>query len=311
MKVLVTCPPMLKNIDLFRDQFTKKGIELITPEVTQTLSVEELLELVPNVEGWIIGDDPAKREVFEAGKKGKLIAAVKWGVGVDNVDFEACKDLGIPISNTPRMFGGEVADLAMAYLLGLARNSYQIDREVRKGNWIKPSGSSIAGKTVAVVGLGDIGQATIRRLKGFDVTIIGYDPFLKEDLTKIGVDIFDSFPNQIEKADFIIITCALTPSSKYLINQDTISKMKTGVRIINVSRGPLINEEHLLAALKSEKIESVALDVFEVEPLLKNHPILDYPKCILGAHNGSNTTEGVIRASHKAIELLFGFLNLS
>ena len=227
MKVLITCPPMLRRIEEFRHIFTAKNVELITPDVVQVLTEEELIELVPTVDAWIIGDDPATRRVFEAGIAGKLKVAVKWGVGVDNVDFAACKDLGIPISNTPQMFGGEVADLAMTYLLGLARQSYFIDREVRKGNWVKPSGESISGKTIAVVGLGDIGRSTIKRLKGFDVNIIAYDPFSSLNEVDLGISSILTFPDKISQADYIILTCALTSSSKYMINKETINLMKT------------------------------------------------------------------------------------
>src|SRR5687768_5597008 len=110
-RVLVTCPSMLGMMDEFKPEFVRRGYEVHCPQVTQTLSEQELIELVPTFAGWIIGDDPATHRVFEAGKRGKLRAAVKWGVGVDNVDFSAAKELGIPVSNTPRMFGGEVADL--------------------------------------------------------------------------------------------------------------------------------------------------------------------------------------------------------
>lgn len=311
MKVLITCPPMLRRVEEFRPIFTEKGLELVTPNVVQVLTEEQLIELVPTVDAWIIGDDPATRKVFEAGKAGKLKVAVKWGVGVDNVDFVACKDLGIPISNTPQMFGGEVADLGMAYLLGLARESYLIDREVRKGNWIKPSGMSFAGKTVAVIGLGDIGRSTIKRLSGFDVTIHAYDPFAKCTAEEVGAQAILSFPERIEEADFVVLTCALTPSSKHMINQASIALMKDGVRIVNVARGPLINEIDLVAALKSGKVHSAALDVFEVEPLLPDNPLRQFEQCIFGTHNGSNTIEGVRRASYKAIDLLFGFLNIA
>ncbi len=311
MKVLITCPPMLRRVEEFRSIFENKGLELVTPNVVQVLSEDELIALVPTVDAWFIGDDPATRKVFEAGKAGKLKVAVKWGVGVDNVDFAACKDLGIPISNTPQMFGGEVADLAMGYLIGLARENFLIDREVRKGNWIKPSGMSISGKTVAVVGLGDIGKSTIKRLQGFDVVINAYDPFAKVEPQEVGANSILTFPERIEEADFIVLTCALTESSKYMINKESIALMKDGVRIINVARGPLINEVDLVEALKNGKVTSAALDVFEVEPLLPAHALRQFEQCIFGTHNGSNTIEGVRRASHKAIELLFGFLNIA
>ena len=310
MKVLVTCPPMLRRIDEFREIFSKKNIDLITPNVIQILSEEELLALVPNVDGWIIGDDPATRKVFEAGKLGKLKAAVKWGVGTDNVDFDACKQLNIPISNTPQMFGGEVAELAIAYLLGLARQTYYIDREVRLGNWIKPAGISMSGKVIAVVGLGDIGQATIKRLKGFDVIINAYDPYTKLNANDLGINKILTFPNRINDADFIILTCALTETSKHMINANSLSLMKTGVSIVNVARGPLINESDLIASLNSGKVSSAALDVFEVEPMTIDNKLRQFNQCVFGTHNGSNTKEAVTRASLRAIELLFNYFNI-
>ncbi len=310
IKILVTCPPMLKRIHEYTNLFHEKNIELVTPNIVQILSEEELMQLVPEVDGWIIGDDPATRKVFEKGKSGKLKAAVKWGVGVDNVDFNACKILNIPITNTPQVFGDEVADIAIAYLLGLARDTYWIDREVRKGNWIKPTGVSISGKNIAVIGLGDIGQSLIKRLKGFDVHIIAYDPFSNLNADELGINAILEFPNRIDEADFVILTCALTPSSREMINSNSIAKMKKGVRIINVSRGPLINENDLIKALDNEWVKSVALDVFEEEPIKTTNKLMKYSNCILGSHNGSNTIEAVDRATLKAIEHLFNFLNI-
>ena len=310
MKVLITCPPMLKAIDQLRHFFEDKGLELVTPKVVQTLTEDELIELVPTVDAWIIGDDPATEKVFAAGKNGKLIAAVKWGVGVDNVDFKACEKLGIPIANTPRMFGNEVADMALAYFTGLIRESYLVDREVRKGNWIKPPGMSVEGKTVALIGLGDIGLATARRLKGFGVNINAYDPFTKHTPEEAGVNHFLSFPDGLSEADFVIITCALTPSSFQMINKETIALMKDEVIIINVSRGGLIEQNALIDALNSGKVKSAGLDVFEIEPLPMDSPLRNFEQCIFGTHNGSNTKEGVIRASMKAIEILFGYLKI-
>lgn len=309
-KLLITCPPMIRAIEEFKPIFDAQGIELIIPPIVQVLKEEELIDILPSVDAWIIGDDPATERVFEAGKKGKLKAAVKWGVGIDNVDFSACKKLGIPIANTPRMFGNEVADLAIGYIVGLARDSYYIDREVRKGNWVKPPGTSISGKTIGVVGLGDIGRSVIRRLIGFDVTVYAYDPFTDLDAVKIGAKAILPFPEKISEADFVILTCALTPSSHYMINRESISLMKDGVRIVNVARGPLIKEEDLVDALASGKVRSAALDVFEVEPLMASSKLRDHDKCIFGTHNGSNTVEGVRRASFRAIELLFDFLKI-
>ena len=123
-KVLITCPPMLKQIDHFHEKFNELNFEITTPDIVQSLSVDELIEIVPKHHGWIIGDDQATYEVFESGKSGLLQGAVKWGIGVDNIDFDACKHFDIPIINTPGMFGSEVADLAICYMLGLARDAF-------------------------------------------------------------------------------------------------------------------------------------------------------------------------------------------
>lgn len=310
MKVLITCPPMLRAIDQLRHLFEEKNIELVTPEVVQVLTEEELITIVPEVDAWIIGDDPATEKVFTAGKNGKLRAAVKWGVGVDNVDFKACEKLGIPIMNTPKMFGNEVADMAMAYFTGLLRDSYTVDREVRKGNWIKPAGMSSAGKVVALIGLGDIGLGVARRLKGFDVKVNAYDPFSSLNAEEAGVEQILVFPNRLADADFVIITCALTPSSFHMINENAINQMKDGVKIINVARGPLIDEKALITALATGKVSAAGLDVFEIEPLALDSELRQFQQCIFGTHNGSNTREAVIRASYRAIDILFGFLGV-
>jgi D-3-phosphoglycerate dehydrogenase len=301
---------MLGLINEFRHLFTEKSIDLHCPLVKQTLSVEELKELLPQFDGWIIGDDPANAEVFKAGHQGKLKAAVKWGVGVDNVDFKAAKELGIPITNTPRMFGGEVADVAVGYVIGLARQTFWIDREVRKGNWIKPSGTSLAGKTVALVGFGDIGRNTAKRLLAFDLKVIAYDPYFQaqDNLSQVESSVW---PNRLEEADFIVLTCALTADNYHLLNADIFAKVKPAVKIVNVARGPLIDESALIDALSSGQVHSAALDVFEIEPLPLDSPLRGFEHCIFGSHNGSNTVDAVRRASHQAIALLFDFLGVS
>ena len=301
-KILITCPPMLKNVKSFQNDFKDLGFEITAPEVIQTLSEKELMDLVPKHDGWIIGDDLVTFKILEAGKKGLLKAAVKWGIGTDNVDFDACKKLGIPITNTPGMFGAEVADLAMCYILGLARDAFFIDREVRKGGWPKPSGISLAGKTLGIIGLGDIGRNIAKRAKAHELDIVCWDPYIKT-FPKY-VKVCEPFPSQIETCDFIVFACALTRENFHLLNDSILNLLKPGVRVVNVSRGPLINESTLLKGLESGKICSAALDVFEFEPIKKSNKFLVHPKCIVGSHNGSNTFEAVLRASYEAINLL-------
>ncbi|MBR9920923.1 MAG: phosphoglycerate dehydrogenase [Bacteroidetes bacterium] len=308
MRILVTCPPMLGQIDTFRPIFEEKGLELLAPKVVQTLSEEELEAILPGVDGWIIGDDPATERVFKAGKAGKLKAAVKWGIGTDNVDFEACKRLGIPIINTPNMFGREVADIALHYLIGLARHTYEIDRGVREGNWPKPAGISIYGRTAGLIGFGDIGRALAARMYALGLDVQVYDPYSRDENLPYT---FQDFPNGLEEADFLVITCALTPETKGMVNTESLAHMKKGIRIVNVSRGGVVNESDLIDALKSGQVHAAALDVFEEEPLPAASPLRAMPQCVFGTHNSSNTVDAVKRASMEAIHRLFGFLEIN
>ena len=298
---------MLGMIDAFRGHAAELGLELVAAQVTQTLSEEELCEQLPGFDAWIIGDDPATRRVFEAGQAGQQRAAVKWGIGVDNVDFPACKDLGLPIINTPGMFGAEVADVAVGYVIALARHTFEIDRGVRAGGWPKPRGISLAGKTVALIGYGDIGRNTARRLLAADMRIIAYDPFA--DPTSIDARVeLAAWPERLEEADFLVVNCALTRSSFHLVDAAALQRIKPGVRVINVGRGPVIDEQALIAGLDSGRVYSAALDVFEAEPLPADSPLRHHERCIFGSHNASNTEDGVVRTSHEALGRLAVFL---
>ena len=300
---------MLGMFDEFVEPAKELGIELVAAQTTQVLTEEELMALLPDYDGWIIGDDPATKQVFEASLQGNLKAAVKWGVGVDNVDFNACHELNIPIINTPNMFGGEVADVGMSLLLALARQTHFIDREIRQNKtWPKPPGMSIAGKHIGVVGFGDIGASLVKRLSGFDVTATVYDPGVNGDQGYSFVK-RKNFPEGLEECDFLVFTCALNKHNHHMLNAETIQKMKEGAMVINVARGPLVDEPALIHALQQGKIAAAGLDVFEVEPLPELSPLRDMPQCIFGSHNGSNTVEGVRRASYQALKEMSGFLS--
>lgn len=310
MRVLLTCPPMLGMQARFRPAFTALGVELHCPQVVQTMSEDDLVALVPQFDGWIIGDDPATRRVFEAGARGRLKAAVKWGIGVDNVDLAAARALGIPLANTPLMFGQEVADVAMSYVVALARQTFLVDREVRAGGWPKPRGISLAGRTMALVGFGDIGHNVARRALASDMRVIAYDPAVTAAQVPESVTC-TIWPQRIDEADFIVLTCSLNAGNRGMLGAKELAAARDGVRVVNLARGPLIDEAALVSALRSAKVHSAALDVFEIEPLPADSPLRSMERCIFGSHNGSNTEDAVIRASERAMQLLFGNLGLA
>ena len=321
-KVLLTCPPMIKQIDLFKDFLLENNLEITIPEFTQIMKEEELIQLVPKFDAWIIGDDPATRAVFEAGRKGKLRSAVKWGVGVDNVDFQACRDLNIPITNIPNVFGEEVSDVAIGMLINLNRKLHEIDRETKNGNWIKPCGTSLSGKKACLVGFGDIGRATARKLLAFNLDVYVSDPGFEKINDKIickyNPDL--NIPNSLndvriavldeclQNADYIVVTCALNQHTLGIINKENILKTKKGVKIINVARGPIVKEDDVVELLESGFIDSVGFDVFEVEPLPKESKLRNFPQNFYGSHNSSNTLDAVYRTSVIAIKKLKEFL---
>ena len=309
-RILLTCPPMIGMVEEFRPLFEQKGHTLVVPDFLQVMSEDALASLLPEMDGWIIGDDPATRRVLEAGEAGRLKACVRWGVGVDNVDFDACRDLGIPIQNTPGVFGREVADIALTYVLGLARESFRVDREIRLDKtWPKPPGISTWGKRAGIVGYGDIGRQTARRLEALDMDIIVFDPAFEPQNSPVTVTSRSWAEDRLDDLDFLIFTAPLNKATYHMFNQSTLPRLKPGVRVINVGRGPIIEQSALIAGLDVGLVHSAALDVFETEPLSNANPLRRFDQCIFGSHNGSNTVDAVRHVSRLATDLLLGFLD--
>jgi D-3-phosphoglycerate dehydrogenase len=236
-----------------------------------------------------------------------LKAVVKWGVGTDNIDFQALKEFGIAFNNTPGAFGKEVADLAFAYLVMLSRHVLEVHNSVSVGGWRKPAGISLSGKNVALVGYGDIGKNIWKRLQISDVNVFVYevDRSKTDGLNEISVR---NWPESIYEMDAIILACALTPENFEMIDREILNTLKEGVLVVNVSRGGLINENDLVEALNSGRLGGAAVDVYQVEPLPGASGLRECPNVILGSHNASNTTEAVIRTSLTTIAIMRDFL---
>ena len=306
VRILITCPPMVAAWSDLEPHLCPESWAVTCRSGLQTLSEEDLIQLVPQFDGWIAGDDPASRSVLTAGARGRLKAVVKWGIGVDAIDRAAATELGVGFANTPGVFGDEVADVALGYVLMLARRLHEVDRSVKEGGWLKPVGISLRGKTLGVIGLGSIGQAIARRGSAFGMRVIGADVVQVEDWAVNWTQ--GNLDEVFSEADFLVLACGLTQENRHLINEETLGRLKPGTFLINVARGPLIDEEALARRLSDGWLGGVALDVFEEEPLPMNSPLRGLQHCIFGSHNGSNTAEAVDRVNRLSVDLLFDLL---
>jgi D-3-phosphoglycerate dehydrogenase / 2-oxoglutarate reductase len=302
-RVLITCRQMQNCLDEFSERFSEHDLEIDAPEVVQAPTEDELIELIGEAEGMIAGDDPLSARVLEHAKRLRIIS--KWGVGTDGIDRAAAERLGIRVTNTPAVFGNEVADVAAGYIVLLARKLHLIDASVRDGGWLKIEGRSLAGKTLGVVGFGDIGQAVARRGAGFDMHVCAHD--VDERALALaaerGVDACE-LGELLSRSDFVVLCCPLTEQTRHLVNEDSLALMPPGAYLVNVSRGPLVDEPALVRALRSGHLAGAALDVFEEEPLPADSELRGLDGCVFGTHNASNTREAVLRASERAFDNL-------
>lgn len=308
-RVLITCPQLQATIGLYRRMLSDRDIEIELPEVVQQLSESQLLEMIDGYDGVIAGDDQFTAKVLEKGQRLKVVA--RWGVGMDGVDLAAAERLGIQVVNTPNAFSDEVADLVMGYIIMLARQLHSLDQSVRSGGWDKIRGMSLRGKTLGIIGLGNIGRSVAQRaaaagmgLLGCDVVPVS-DHFLRDTgLCRVEQD------DLLRSSDFISLNCNLTADNRHMLGRREFDLMKQGVHIVNTSRGPLIDEAALVQALSDGKVAGAALDVFEEEPLSPASPLRQFDRCIFGTHNGSNTQEAVIRVNEMAIANLLEGLGI-
>jgi len=301
---------MQSCIDAFRDRLEQAGLELVLPPVVQQLSEDELIAIIGDYDGMIAGDDALSDRVLAHASRLRIIS--KWGVGVDGIDLQAAKRRGIAVSNTPGVFGEEVADVGIGYVIMLARQLHRIHASVAAGGWWKHEGRTLSGATLGVVGFGSIGQALARRGVAFGMKVVAFDPApavleAAETLKVRLLDVDDLF----RASDYVVLCCPLTAGNRQMVNASRLALMPAGGCLVNVARGPLVDEPALVQALETGQLYAAALDVFEEEPLAADHPLRGFPQCVFGSHNGSNTREGVLSASAKAVDNLLAGLDLA
>jgi D-3-phosphoglycerate dehydrogenase len=223
----------------------------------------------------------------------------KWGTGIDSIDQEAAKRRGIAVRNTPNAFSEPVADSVWSYMLCFARRTPWMDRAMHAGSWEKIPGVALRECTLGVIGVGNVGKAVVRRARGFGVRVIGNDPvpMPADFLEETGVEMV-SLDDLLESSDFVSMNCDLNPTSFHLMGERALSQMKKTSYVINTARGPVVDEAALVAALEAGEIAGAALDVFEVEPLPEDSPLLRMDNVLLAPHN-SNSSPSAWEAVHR------------
>jgi D-3-phosphoglycerate dehydrogenase len=238
------------------------------------------------------------------GRAERLKAVGRAGVGVDNVDVEAATKRGVVVANAPQSNVITAAEHTLALLLALARKVPQAHGSLTAGAWERSSfsGVELYEKTLGVLGFGRIGQLVAQRALGFGMHVVAFDAYVAgERFRELGVERADSSDELYAQADFITIHLPVTPETEDWLDADAFSKMKHGVRIVNVARGKLIVEDALREALDSGRVAGAALDVFREEPVT-DHPLFGYPNVVVTPHLGASTAEATDRAGYQAAE---------
>ena len=296
--------PTLKEI------LEKNGLKVTyEPEITP----EQIAEKIGNFQVVVVrGRTKLSRELIEKADKCKIIARV--GVGLDNIDEEAAKEKNIRVINAVEGATTAVAELVIGLMLSMAREIPRADREIRNGNWIKKElmGSELKGKYLGIIGLGNIGKRLGRLARALNMNIIGYDviPIDDEFSKEVGLMKAD-LGTLLSSADYVSLHVPLLDSTHHMINAEKLKLMKNTARIINTSRGGVIDEEALYTSLKEGNIAGAALDVFEVEPATGNR-LTTLPNFVATPHMGAQTKEAQLLAANiiaeKIIQVLRGVL---
>ncbi|MCX8022608.1 MAG: phosphoglycerate dehydrogenase [Syntrophorhabdaceae bacterium] len=282
---------------LIADALSDKAMEILTSnglqgDVKTGLKGEELQRIIGEYDALIVRSaTKVTREVIEKGDNLKVIG--RAGIGVDNVDVAAATEKGIVVMNTPQGNALAAAEHSIALMFAAARKIALADRTMKQGKWEKKMlmGIELYEKTLGVIGVGNIGSIVAEKALALGMKVIAYDPYVSKDFAESkGIKLVD-FDTLLSQSDFIAIHVPLVKDTRNMINKDTIGKMKKGAILINVARGPIVNEKDLLEALEKGHIACAALDVFDQEPPPPDNPLVLSDKTVCTPHLGASTKE--------------------
>jgi len=287
-KILLSAPYMLMEGDKFESFFKENNLDVTYADIVEHMSEQELLETIADYDGAICGDDPYTREVLSKASRLKVIS--KWGTGIDTIDIDAAKELGIKICNTPNAFSHPVSDTTLAFMLSFARNVPINTENIKKGIWQKTQCFTLGEKVLGIIGLGNIGTQVAKRANAFGMKILGNDirvipPIILEQYEIEMVEKSEIY----KRADFITIHCDLNDGSYQLLNAKAFEQMERKPYIINTARGGHIDQTAMIHALELDLISGAGLDVFGTEPVDVNDKIIKFNNVLLAPHNSNSS----------------------
>jgi D-3-phosphoglycerate dehydrogenase len=294
MKVLVTDPISEEGLDLLNNQ--------AQVDVKVGLKPEEIVAIIGDYEALMVRSQTrVSAEIIEAGKKLQVIA--RAGVGIDNIDVEAATRCGVVVVNAPTGNTVSAAEHAVALILALARNIPQANAVLKTGVWRRGDfiGTELRGKTLGIIGLGNVGSEVAKRVQGFEMRLLGSDPLVSvEYAKKLRVELVE-LEQLLRESDFITLHMPLTAKTRGFIGSRELALVKPSVRIINCARGGLIDEKALVKAIREKKVAGAAIDVFEKEPATESI-LFKEDNIIVTPHLGASTTEAQALAARDVAE---------
>lgn len=311
MKVLITSNSFGKFDPKPKAFMESLGWEVVGNRYHHIMNEEEMMGEVAGVDAIILGSDIVSKKVLDKADSLKIIS--RYGVGIDNIDLEECEKRGIKVTVTRNCNTEAVADYTVGLMLATIRHICNVDKNLKAGVWQKETGLDLCHKTVGVVGLGAIGRQVIKRLKGFDCKILGYDKFLDENYCKEN-DITVMEPEEIFKqADVITLHVPGNPDGTPMIGEKELASMNENTILINTARGSLVDEKALIEALKEHKIYGYGTDVpsgeaDEIEAIKKRFEGLD--NVVLSPHTAAVTVEAVNKMTNTAVDHILEFFDV-
>lgn len=289
-RVLIASRSFGPNCPEALERMRAAGCELIPNDLGRSPTEAELLERITDVDVLISGAEPVTQAVLQAANRLKVIS--KHGVGYENIDLEAAKARGIPVAIAGGTVADSVADMALALLLALARRIPEGDRAVRGGKWPRTVGVELRGKTLGIVGLGQIGKEVCRRAKGFGLNVVAYDPYPDERFAASWGVRYLALDELLALSDFVSLHSPVTDATRRMIDAAALARMQPGAYLVNTARGELVDEQALAEALRTGQIAGAASDVFTQEPPGPN-PLLELDNFIAAPHSASQTHDAL------------------